>query len=89
MKHNIIQMTATAVLTINPIFQYILDCLGFNPMNGNFDFVFQSLNHPWILSVMSPWELIEILYFYYKINREQFLKKSKSLYWKCEQFGKI
>ena len=31
-KHNIIQMTATAGLTvphsINPIFQYIFDCLG-------------------------------------------------------------
>ena len=31
MKHNIIQMTATADLTvphsINPIFQYIFDCL--------------------------------------------------------------
>ena len=40
MKH-IIQMTATAGLTIlhtiNPIFQYIFDCLGFNPINGNFD----------------------------------------------------
>ena len=48
MKQNIIQMTATAGLTvphlINPIFQYIFDCLGFNPMNGNFDFVFQGLN---------------------------------------------
>ena len=34
MKHKIIQMTATAGLTvphlINPIFQYIFDCLGFN-----------------------------------------------------------
>ena len=37
MEHNVIQMTATAG---NPIFQYILHCLGFNPMNGNFDFVF-------------------------------------------------
>ena len=38
-------MTATADLTvphsINPIFQYIFDCLGFNPINDNFDFVFQ------------------------------------------------
>ena len=46
MKHNIVQMTATAGLTvphsIKAIFQYILDCLGFNPMNGNFDFVFQA-----------------------------------------------
>ena len=36
MKHNINQMTATAGLavphSINPIFQYISDCLGFNPM---------------------------------------------------------
>ena len=48
MKHNIIQMTATAGLTvphsINSIFQYIFYCLGFNPMNGNFDFVFQGLH---------------------------------------------
>ena len=55
MKHNIIQMTATAGLTvphsINPIFQYIFDCLGFNPMNGNFDFVFQGLNRLWMVSV--------------------------------------
>ena len=47
MKH-IIQMTATAGLTvtnsINPIFQYIFGCLGINPMNGNFDFVFPGLN---------------------------------------------
>ena len=48
MKHNIIQTTATAVLavpdSINPIFQYIFDYifdyLGFNPMNGYFNFVF-------------------------------------------------
>ena len=56
MKYNIIQMTATADLTvphsINPIFQYIFDCLGFNPMNGNFDFVFQDLNPLWIVSVI-------------------------------------
>ena len=55
MKHNIIQMTAMAGLTvphsINPIFQYIFDCLGFNSMNGNFDFVFQGLNRLWIVSV--------------------------------------
>ena len=55
MKHNIIQMTATSDLTvrhsINPIFQYIFDCLGFNPMNGNFDFVFQGLNRLCMVSV--------------------------------------
>ena len=55
MKHNIIQMTATADLTvphsINPIFQYIFDCLGFNTMNGHFDFVFQGLNRLWMVSV--------------------------------------
>ena len=54
MKHNIIQMTATAGLavphSINPIFQYIFDCLGFNPMNTNFDFVFQGLNRLWMLT---------------------------------------
>ena len=48
MKHNIIQMIATPVLTvphsINPIFQYIFDCLGFNSMNGYVDFVFQGLH---------------------------------------------
>ena len=48
MKHNIIQMTTTAGLTvphsINAIFQYIFDWLGFNSMNGNFDFVFRNLN---------------------------------------------
>ena len=55
MKHNIIQMTATAGFTvphsINPIFQYIFDCLGFNPMNANFDFVFRGLNPLWMVSV--------------------------------------
>ena len=44
MKHDIIQMTATAGLTvphsIKPNFQYIFDRLSFNPMNGNFVFVF-------------------------------------------------
>ena len=54
MKH-IIQMTAMAGLTvphsINPIFKYIFDCLGFNPMNINFDFVFQGPNHLWMVSV--------------------------------------
>ena len=48
-------MTATTHLTvphsINPIFQYIFDCLGFNPMNGNFDFVFLGLNRLWMVSV--------------------------------------
>ena len=55
MKHNIIQMTATAGLkdphSINPIFQYIFDCLGFNSVNGNFDFVFQGLNRLWMVRV--------------------------------------
>ena len=55
MKHNIIQMTATAGLivphSINPIFQYIFDCLGFIPVNGNFDFMFQGLNRLWMVSV--------------------------------------
>ena len=55
MKHNMIQITATAGLTvphsINPIFQYIFDCLGFNPMNGHFDFMFQGLNRLWIVRV--------------------------------------
>ena len=54
MKHYIIQITATAGLTvphsINPISQYIFDCLGFNPMNGYFDFVFQGLNRLWMVS---------------------------------------
>ena len=48
-------MTATAGLTvphsINPIFQYIFDCLGFSPTNGNFDFVFQGINRLWMVSV--------------------------------------
>ena len=48
MKDNIIQMTTKAGLTVahsnKTIFQYIFDCLGFNPMNGNFDCVFQGLN---------------------------------------------
>ena len=48
MKHNIIQMSATTSLTvphsIKPIFQYMFDCFGSNPMNGIFDFVFQGLN---------------------------------------------
>ena len=55
MKHNIIQMTATADLIvhhlINLIFQYIFDCLGFNPMNNIFGFVFQDLNRLWMVSV--------------------------------------
>ena len=44
MKQKIIQMTVTAGFTvphsINLILQYIFDYLGFNPMNGNFNFVF-------------------------------------------------
>ena len=48
-------MTATAGLTvphlIDPIFHYICDCLSFNPMNVNFDFVFQGLNRLWIASI--------------------------------------
>ena len=55
MKHNIIQMAATAGLTIphsiNPIFKDIFDCLDLNLMNGNFDFVFQGLNRLWMVSV--------------------------------------
>ena len=50
-----IQMTATTGLTvshtINAIFQYIFDCLGFNSMNGKFDFVFQGLNRLWMVRV--------------------------------------
>ena len=61
-------MTSTVGLTvphfINPIFQYIFDCLGFNPMNGNFDFVFQGLNPLWMDSVTlilngSPQKIIQ------------------------------
>ena len=68
MKHNIIQMTVTAGLTIphsiNPIFQYIFDCLGFNSMNGNFDFVFQGFNRLSMVSVTlilngSPQKIIQ------------------------------
>ena len=68
MKHNFIQMTATAGLTvphsINPIFQYIFDCLGFNPMNGNSNFVFQGLNCLWMVSVTlilngSPQQIVQ------------------------------
>ena len=55
MKRNIIQMTFTDRLTvphlINPIFQYIFDCLGFRPMNDNFNFVFQGLNRLRMASV--------------------------------------
>ena len=36
---------------IKPIFQYIFDSLGFNPMNVNLDFVFQGLNRLWMVSV--------------------------------------
>ena len=48
-------MIATAGLTvphsINPIFPYIFDCLGFNPTNDNFDFESQGLNRLWVVSV--------------------------------------
>ena len=48
-------MTATAGFTvphsIKRIFQYIFDCLGFNPMNGNFELLFQGLNRLWMVSV--------------------------------------
>ena len=53
MKQNNIQMTATAGLvlnSINPICQYIFDCLGFNPMNVNFNFVFKHWEK-WILKI--------------------------------------
>ena len=77
MKHNIIEMTATAGLRvahlINPISQYIFDCLGFNPINRNFDFVFQGLNLLWMVSVTlilngSPqkivsWGAVELCWF--------------------------
>ncbi|KZC15026.1 hypothetical protein WN55_08619, partial [Dufourea novaeangliae] len=55
MEDNIIQMTATASLTIphsiSPIFQYIFDCLGLYFVNGNFDFMFQVVNRLWMVSV--------------------------------------
>ena len=55
MKLNIIQMTVTAGLIvphpINPIFQYIFDCLGSNRMNGYLDFVFQGINRLWVVGV--------------------------------------
>ena len=48
-------MTAMAGLTvphsINPIFQYIFDSLGFSPMNDNSDFKFQGLNRLRLVSV--------------------------------------
>ena len=48
-------MTTTTGLTvphsINPISLYFFDLLGFNPMNGNFDFVFQDLNRLKMVSV--------------------------------------
>ena len=68
MKHNIIQMTAMAGLavlhSINPIFQYIFDCLGFNPMYGNFDFVFQGLNRLWMVSpiLLKP-NVVHVIFF--------------------------
>ena len=61
-------MTATAGFaaphSIYPIFQYIFDCLGFNPMNGNADFVFQGINRLWMVSVTlilngSPQKIIQ------------------------------
>ena len=65
MKHNIIQMTATTGLTVphsvNPISQYIFDCLGFNPMNGNFDFVFQGLNHSFTFQLKISLNIIYVL----------------------------
>ena len=69
MKHNIIQMTATAGLTvpysINTIFQYIFDYLGFNPMNGNLNFMFQGLIRLWMVSVIlildgSPQKIVQL-----------------------------
>ena len=55
MKHNIFQMTTRAGFavphSIKLIFQCIFDCLGINPMNGNFDFVFQDPNRLWMISV--------------------------------------
>ena len=68
MKTNIIKMTATAGLTvphsINLIFQYIFDCLGFNPINGYSDFVFQGHNRLRMVSVTlilngSPQEIVQ------------------------------
>ena len=37
--------------SFNPTFQYIFECVGFNPMNGKFDFVFQGLICLWMVSV--------------------------------------
>ena len=55
MKHHIIQMTAISGVAVphsmNPIFQFIFYCLGFNPMDGNFDFVFRSSTRLWMVSV--------------------------------------
>ena len=41
----------TVTHPINPIFQYIFDCLGFNSMNNIFNLVFQGLNCLWMVSV--------------------------------------
>ena len=52
----IIQITVTAGLivahSINSIYQYIFDYLGFNPINSNFDFVFEGLHRLWMVSVI-------------------------------------
>ena len=56
-----IKVTTSAILNL---FQYIFDCLGFNPMNSNFDFVFQGLNRLWMVSVTlilngSPQQIVQ------------------------------
>ena len=54
MEH-IIQMTAMAGSTVahsvDPIFQYIFDCLALYFVNGNFDFMFQVVNRLLMISV--------------------------------------
>lgn len=55
MKHDFIQMSSTAGLTIpdsiNSIFQHIFECFCFKLTNSNFDFLFQVLNCLWVVSV--------------------------------------